>query len=79
MTETLEKCVKDVQSCRSGVLIVSFKHISHHSLVLLVDFEQINVSWGLNFNRDAFLAAKIRKKRLFNVWIKSHFSNSDVG
>ena len=29
----------------SDVFIVNFEHISHHSSVSIVDFEQVNVSW----------------------------------
>ena len=35
------------QSCRSGVHIVNFEHISHFYSVHIVDFEQINVGWDV--------------------------------
>ena len=30
---------------RSGVFAVKFEHISHRFLVLIVNFEQVNIGW----------------------------------
>ena len=33
---------------RSGIFIVNFEYISHHFLVFLVAFEQINAAWKVS-------------------------------
>ena len=40
------KILQQRQSCRSGVFIVNFEHISHISSFSIGKFEQVNVSCG---------------------------------
>ena len=40
------KILQQRQSCRSGVFIVNFEHISHISSFSIGKFEQVNVNCG---------------------------------
>ena len=49
MFKVNNKNIKTTSMTFSGVVIVNFEHISHvFSSVFVVEYEQVNVKWGLS-------------------------------